>query len=321
MADLCLNLGVASTLRVRVGAHFVRDFPTLVKKTGALPFEDFGAGERSTVRVTSRRSRLFHTKAIEERVRAGLARRSPGGEGSKVHVRVHHDRVTWSVDATGAPLHERGYRRATAKAPLREDLAFALVRLSGWTRDEPLVDPFCGSGTIVAEAARWAVGWPPGRDRAFACASWANFEGVFDRARAAAQDQGSRSAPPLYASDRDPGALHATRSNLDRAGVLTHVQVARAALGDAPGLTTGREDRGVWASNPPHGGRIGRADRLAPLYQAMGKLYRTLGSQWRLALLAADRRLAYQTGVALQSAAMTAHGGRKVWMMVSSETA
>lgn len=317
LAELCLGLGVASTLRARVGGDRVRDFATLVKKTAAIPFEAYGAGERSTIRVTSRRSRLFHTEAIEERVREGLARRSSAGRGTVVHVRLHHDRLVWSVDAAGTPLHARGYRRATAKAPLREDLAFALVRLSGWNRDAPLVDPFCGSGTVVAEAARWAAGRPPGQNRTFACEAWAGVGTAFAAARAAAEERPVPPVPPLYASDRDAGAIEAARANLERAGMLRYVHLTQASLRAAPGLTAGREPRGAWASNPPHGGRIGRPERLVSLYQAVGRRFTELGPGWRLALLAADRRLVYRTAVPLTSAAMTTHGGRKVWVMVS----
>ncbi len=108
-----------------------------------------------------------------------------------VVVRVANDQVTISVDSSGTLLHKRGYRQAIAKAPLRETLAAAIIMASGWDRQSPLLDPFCGSGTIPIEAAMMALGIPPGADRHFAFMDWPGFDAeLWQQVRKAAKTPG-----------------------------------------------------------------------------------------------------------------------------------
>lgn len=326
-----LASGLATHVLARAGEFEARGFAELVRKTAAIDWGRWFAPGPVAVRVRSRKSRLYHTGAIEQRVREGLAERlgetlPPGEEDdaeaprAALVVRIERDRCTLSLDTSGPPLHRRGWRLETAKAPLREDLARALLVASGWDAESPLVDPFCGSGTIVAEAAIRARRLPPGRLRRFAFEATPLFDTtLWHEVRTAAWSDVLERAPgPIRGSDRDEGAVAAARANAERAGVVNDVQFDRAPMSGAPWLS-GEPDplaQGWVVSNPPHGQRVGRADRLRSLYQSLGTRLRALPEAWRVALLVADRRIALATGVPLETAFLTDHGGTKVRAMV-----
>jgi putative N6-adenine-specific DNA methylase len=326
---LNLHLGLATAVRVRVAQVEARHFAALRRGLDQVPWARWlRPGAPLAVRATSHHSKLLHTGGLEDRVRdavqEGLQAEAPppdeGADAPELVVRMHEDVCTVSLDASGAPLHRRGYRLASAKAPLREDLAHAAVRLSGWRPGQAFADPFCGAGTLGIEAARWARGIPPGWARKFACEAWPELSpaAVAEvRAAAEARLRGAAGAP-LYLSDRDPGAVVATRENAARAGVEADVEVTEAALGAAPFLSAGLT-AGAWVSNPPHGGRVGKQDTLRNLYQSVGQRFLRLGGGWSLTLVVRDRRLAHATGAPLSAGLMTSHGGSKIWVMRSAE--
>ncbi|MEM9071859.1 MAG: hypothetical protein AAGE52_25340, partial [Myxococcota bacterium] len=170
-----------------------------------------------------------------------------------------------SVDTSGEPLHRRGYRRDPGPAPLREDLARALVIASGWDRRSPLVDPMAGSGTIAIEAALLASGRAPGAKRSFAFQSAPCFDqALWTRTREAAPKESD--APTIFASDRDAASVARTRANAERAGVT--LEIAQASLSEAPGLS----DAQAVVSNPPWGERL-EGDPTA-VHRALGALIR-----------------------------------------------
>lgn len=340
LLQVCLRCGVASHARVRVGRFPARHFSQLDKSLRKLPWGRFlSAGDTVRIRPTAKSSKLYHTGGIADRVAGALpsgvsvagSSPDPGTDEAwldpvteeeraaapdqVLHVRIDRDVCTVAIEASGAPLHRRGYRLATAKAPLREDLAYAAVRWSGWAPGQPFFDPFCGSGTLGIEAARLAAGIWPGAGRRFACEGWPELAGV------------SRSEPtprpieaPIRLSDRDAGAVQAAQENAARAGVQDFLQIEEAPMGRAPMLETPPEG-GVWLSNPPHGGRIGRKKDLRPLYQALGRRFEALPDGWRLALVVRDRKLAYATGVRLASAGLVPQGGKKVSVMIGPASA
>jgi putative N6-adenine-specific DNA methylase len=200
-----LHLRTASRVLVRVAEFLARDFRAVEKRAAAIPWDTFTSpGGVVTFRVTTKKSRLYHQGAVAERLsdaarRAGRAVAEdvadeplvPGDAGSdaqRLVVRIFRDRCTVSVDASGESLHRRGYRLATAKAPLRENLAAAVLMATGWDGSQPLVDPMCGSGTLLIEGALLARRIPPGLGRAFAFQRWPGFEaetlqGVVHQAR------------------------------------------------------------------------------------------------------------------------------------------
>ena len=157
----------ATRIVVRVARFVAPAFSDLERELAAVPWERWlPPGTTPEVRVSSTSSRLYHTDAVAERVVAAAAS-GPAG-GGLIVVRIVHDRVMVSVDSSGAPLHQRGWRLDQGPAPLRETLAAAALLASGWDGAAPLVDPLCGSGTIVIEAALLAAGRPPGAGRRFA---------------------------------------------------------------------------------------------------------------------------------------------------------
>ncbi len=320
-----LELGLAMRVLVRLGEFDARTFGELVDRAGKLPWEQWlAAGGPLALRVTAKKSRLYHTGAIAERIRAAVERRlgaAPAAGTAEadvtVHVRMAEDRCTLSIDTSGEPLHRRGYRLATAKAPLREDLARALLLVSGWDRATPLVDPFCGSGTILIEAALLSRGLPPGGRRRFAFMDAPGFDApLWQRLHARALAAARPTGPRLLGSDRDRGAIEAAGGNAERAGVA--LELAVAPLGGAPAFAEPPGPAGALVTNPPYGERVARGRDLRPLYQTLGTKVRGLPGAWRIALVVADRRLVGQTGLELASALMTEHGGRKVYMMTGA---
>lgn len=261
--------------------------------------------QRVVVRATSSGSQLFHTDAIEARV----ARVLGGGSGpeQRVHVRVHRDRVTISIDTSGEALHHRGWRVDGAKAPLRPTIAAAMLVVSDYG-SAPLVDPFCGSGTIAIEAARLARGLPPGVDRSFAFQQWPSFEpGTWASVTATRQPL---EAAPVHAADRDAGAVAATRANARRAEV--DVTAHQRSLSDM--VNPGSAD-GWLVTNPPYGRRIGGGDRR-DLFARLGQVARRELAGWRVAMLAPDLAVAGHAQLGLEQALRVDQGGVGVHLLV-----
>ncbi len=315
-----LETGLASHLLVRVQAFRAHSFAELERGATRVDWARFlSPGAPLAFRARAKKSRLYHTGAIAERVRGAVeaqlgALPEPDDGAPALLARIERDRCTLSLDTSGEPLHRRGYRLATGKAPLREDLARALVRVSGWDPETPLADPFCGSGTIAIEAAILARGLPPGRLRAFALERTPLFDAtLFGRLRAEAEARALERAPaPIWASDRDPGAVEATRANAERAGVLADLRLDQTPLGKAR-IAADAPPRGALVTNPPHGERVGDPRTLRALHQTLGRI---VPPEWRVALLVRDRRLALATGLDLHTALLTDSGGSKVRMMV-----
>lgn len=324
-----LHLRTASRVLVRIAAFKAAHFTELEKAAGGMEWGRWvPPGSAVHFRITSRKSRLYHQKAVADRLEAAVKRAVPDAvmvrkaEDAQSHadvqqfmVRLAYDQCVVSADSSGALLHQRGYRQAVAKAPLRETLAAAMLLGAEWDPATPLLDPMCGSGTIAIEAALLARRIPPGGNRRFAFAQWADFDAsLWREVRAHAEAQVLPRAPaPIYASDRDAGAIEATRANAARAGVLEDLTVRQCALSaiEPP------EGPGLLLTNPPYGLRIGEADRLRDLYARLGQLMSGPLAGWRLGLLVANSALGSQLGVKLTTAWSTSNGGIDVQLAVS----
>lgn len=289
------RLRIASRVLVRVAEFEARDFATLEKQAAKLPWARYiASGMTVRLRVTCRKSRLYHSDAVAERVARGIqgavaevevGTRAGGDDDDAVDapserasqmivVRLEHDMCTISVDSSGVLLHRRGWRQAVAKAPLRETLAAAMLAGCGWHRDMPLLDPFCGSGTIGIEAALMARNIAPGLSRAFALESWPGADAaVFAEHRLALRRAVKTSAhAPIVLRDRDAGAITATIANAERAGVTADIDVARGAL-----TTTelgAIAPSGLVLTNPPYGMRVSESADLRPLFARLGDVVR-----------------------------------------------
>ena len=326
-----LWLGTASHVLVRIAEFRCRALGELQRKAADLPWRDWlRPGIALEVDATTRASRVYHTRGAAERVAAAIAKAlgsaPPAATAddemvARVHVRFRDDVCTLSLDATSTPLHRRGYRLDARKAPLREDLAHALVLASTWRPGEALLDPFCGSGTIAIEAAGLALGLAPGRLRppplqhlrAFDADTWENVR---------RETHGTPAASPIAGSDRDEGAVGAARANADRAGVAATITWLARAISAQPWLQRqGTPPAGVLATNPPFGVRVAKSGGLLPLYQTLGHRAAALGDGWRVAMLVHDVRLARRTGLPLRPAFTTRHGGLAVTAMCGRASA
>lgn len=290
-------------------------------------------GATYRLRVTAKKSRLYHSDAIAQRVAEAIERAVAGARrvdgpakdedfDDSVHplgvaadaasaqlfvVRFEHDRCTVSADSSGALLHRRGYRQAVAKAPMRETLAAAMLVAERYDASQPLVDPFCGSGTLLIEAALMARRIAPGSWRVFAAERWPEVPAeAWSAARAAAAEQVLPKAPaPIIGADRDAGAVAAALANAERAGVHADVEVLQRPLA-ATILPPGP---GLLITNPPYGVRVSERGPLRDLYATLGRVLREQGRGWRLAMLSADRALEGHAGLRFSERLRTSNGG------------
>ena len=258
-------------------------------------------------------SRIYHSGAAAQRIETAIretlgAPLAPEAE-IVVMARIEDDICTISVDTSGEPLHKRGYKQALNPAPMRETMASLFLRDCGYDGAEPLLDPMCGSGTFVIEAAEIAARLNPGRARRFAfehlatfdAAAWGAMRGVNRRRVPAALCQGS---------DRDPGAIEMSRANAERAGVAEGTEFRQAPISE---IAPPPGPPGLVIVNPPYGSRMGDPGKLAPLYGALGQtLLRRFGG-WRVGIVTSEPRLAYETRLPfLPRGAPVPHGGLRV---------
>lgn len=318
-----LECGVAAHVLVRVGAVVATRWDELERRVVALPWERFLAPNVArNVRATAAKSRLIHTEGIAERTARSIAVRlgdslvASDPDGVPVQVRMDHDRAIVSIDTSGEPLHRRGYRLQTSKAPVREDIARALVIASGWDRESTLVDPFCGAGTLAIEAALHARHRV--LERSFALERTPMFDARdFDAVRAAARERALPRAPGrILASDRDADAIAATTANAERAGVRDDLEIVRASVSELELGDVG--SRAVIVANPPYGQRLGDRDELVPLYRALGRRAAALPSGSRVAILTSERELGMRVLPGLRTAFVTKSGGLTVRALVGT---
>jgi putative N6-adenine-specific DNA methylase len=295
---LCnLHLRTASRVVVRLGEFYAAAFSELRKKASRLAWDQYlSAGQPVEVKVTCHKSRLYHSDAVAERVKGAIDDHfhkisRVAGKDEKVqliHVRLVNDLCTISIDSSGELLHRRGYRQAVAKAPLRETLAAGILLASGWQPGTPLVDPFCGSGTIPIEAAMITRGIAPGINRSFAFQNWSGFKvEAYNAMLNTVRKNIKASQTPIYASDRDQGAVEMATANAARTGVNRDIHFACHALSNLP-VQTGP---GWIITNPPYGVRVSSAKDLRNLYASLGKLLRTEYQGWSLGFLCNDTKL------------------------------
>lgn len=214
------------------------------------------------------------------------------------HAHFSGGRCSLSLDAVGSSLHERGYRTQSAAAPLKENLAAAILELIGWDGQVPLYDPMCGSGTLVIEAALKALRIAPGLAREnFACHRWPDFDGaLWQKSLAEARRQKLSQAPcPIVGTDADPAAIRGAETHARRAGVDQAIRFNVRAFEDAE--PPAREP-GVIVTNPPYGERLGEESELAGLYQKLGELLPVRFPGWTAWILAGNLSLARHIGLA-----------------------
>jgi putative N6-adenine-specific DNA methylase len=325
-----LHLRTASRVVVRLSEFKALTFADVEKHARRVAWGHIVApGRRVRFRVTCRKSRLYHSGAVAQRLMDALLRAIPDavavgaagdddaeGEGEQLFiVRLFRDQLMLSADTSGELLHRRGYRQATAKAPLRETLAAAMLLGAGWDGRTPLADPMCGSGTIAIEAALIARRCAPGRQRAFAFEQWADHDAALwrsVRAEATAAERPSAGVP-IFASDRDAGAVAAARANAERAGVTGDLTIAQQSLS----ALQPPAEPGLLLVNPPYGLRVGEKGPLRDLFAQLGNVARTRAPGWRLGMLSADRDLERQLRLPLTEQWKSTNGGIPVRLVTA----
>jgi putative N6-adenine-specific DNA methylase len=344
-----LWLRTATRVLVRLGDFHASTFYELERRAKKLPWADFlPANGTVRVRVTCRKSKLYHSDAVAERVLSaivGSASRvieataenadasetldasdqdaiSSGESGQLFVVRIVNDECEVSADSSGELLHRRGYRREIAKAPLRETIAAAMVLASGWKRDDPLLDPMCGSGTIPIEAAMIARKIAPGLRRDFQFMNWPGFdEERWNRILQTAQEAVTDFTGEILGSDRDAGAVQAAARNAERAGVSENILFSQDAVsGSIAAIDESVRESGWILTNPPYGIRVGESADLRNLYAKLGSTLKSK-PRWRIGILTSDSALVRQTKLSLRPRFSTSNGGIPVSYFVSEKTA
>jgi len=307
-----LELRGASKVLVRIGEFRTPHLAQLDKRARRFPWADFLRPDVPVrIEVTCKRSRIYHSGAATERIEKAI-REKLGVSIERdaeicIKARIHNDLCTISLDTSGEGLHKRGHKEAVNKAPMRETMAALFLRQCGFSGFEAVVDPMCGAGTFVIEAAEIAAGLLPGRSRHFAFEGLAGFdEDAWRKMRGAAAKPVAENLR-FYGSDRDVGAVRMSRANAKRAGVDAFTEFCQAPISEAmppPGPP------GLVIVNPPYGGRIGNPKRLFPLYKSFGQTLMERFSGWRVGLITSKPSLAKATGLSFfATGEPVSHGG------------
>lgn len=307
-----LVLRGASRVLARIGAFRAMHLAQLDKRARKM---DWGAVLRRDVPVkvdaTCRKSRIYHAKAAVQRVEGALTAAGITVDAKATLVlraRIEDDLCTFSVDTSGELLHKRGHKPGVGKAPMRETLAALFLRAAGYDGAMPVVDPMCGSGTFVIEAAEIALGLAPGRSRSFAFEQLASF----DPAAWAAMKEAAiprDTALRFYGSDRNEGAVRMAGENAERAGVAAITRFTHHAVSE---LQPPEGPKGLVIVNPPYGGRIGNTKLLYALYGAFGQALKERFPGWRTGIITSEGGLAKAAGLPLTPGPVVDHGGIKV---------
>ena len=307
-----LYLRTASRILLKVGSFKALHFEELVQRVARYPWEIYlSQADRVRLRVTCRRSKLYHSKAVAERVLKGLSLRLgrkielAQEEAPLLIVRLWRDEVLLRIDTSGADLFKRGYKVASGPAPLRENLAAALIYLARWDGQTPFLDPFCGTGTIPIEAALMAAHIPPGWWRSFAFQEWKNFKAsLWEELREEARKHFRVPKVEIWANDISPKAVKAARENSKAAGVEDFLRFSQedVALLEPPA------HRGLIVTNPPYGERLQRK-----AYQKFALFLKKHFPRWQALFLSPNKKPLKE--FSLKTLARFEHGGLRVYAL------
>ena len=290
-------LRTAERILIKIGSFHAESFEELFQGTRKLPWEEYIPvdGKFWVAKAASVKSKLFSPSDIQSIMKKAMVERlkdvyrtnwfEESGNSFPIRVFLMKDEVTVGLDSTGESLHKRGYRKLTAKAPIAENLAAALIMLTPWNKDRLLVDPFCGSGTFPIEAAMMAAGIAPGMNRSFTAQDWThiiekrNWDDTLDEAREMVD---LHIDPDIQGYDIDDGMVSIARQNAKLAGVdqLIHFQRRGVEQLSHP------KKYGFIITNPPYGERLQEKKEMPALYRTIGQRFRELDS-WSLYLISA----------------------------------
>ena len=288
-----LSLRVAERVLLKVGSFHAESFEDLFQGTKAIPWEEYLPSDARfwVTKASSVKSKLFSPSDIQSVMKKamvsrmsehyGLTQFPETGNSFPVRVFLKKDQVTVAIDTTGESLHKRGYRKYKVAAPIAENLAAGLLQLTPWKPGRTLVDPFCGSGTFLIEAAMLSAHIAPGLTRSFTAESWTNLipaSSWADVREELREEIDTNITCDLQGYDIDRDAVYAARENAKLAGVdhLIHFQVRPVSELSHPRAF------GFIITNPPYGERLEgekkQAQELISLYRTLGERYKALSS-------------------------------------------
>jgi putative N6-adenine-specific DNA methylase len=293
-----LESRVASRVLWRLGSAAYRSEEDIYRAARALPWPRFFDVSRTfRVNVSAIKSPVKSLEFVTLRVKDAAcdAFREAGGSRPDVDtqapdVRIHafltRDEATFYLDTSGEALFKRGWRSTAGDAPLRENLAAGILRLAGWAAPTPLLDPMCGSGTFLVEAAMMALDVAPGLNRTFGFERLANYDNAgWQALRGKALARCKAAAPlPIYGRDKSGDALALARENLGKTGLASAVELKQMDILDGGPPA----DSGIIVMNPPYGERVGGKDDLAAFYPRLGDALKQRHTGWTAYILSAD---------------------------------
>ena len=292
-ANLCIRTG--ERVLIKLAQFKALEFEDLFQGISAIPWEDYLEADSKfwVTKATSVKSKLSAVPVIQSVAKKAMVERMrksyhldafpETGKSFPVRIFLMKDEAVVTLDTTGTPLHKRGYRTYTGAAPISETLAAALIMLTPWKADRILLDPFCGSGTILIEAAMMAAHIAPGLHRHFQAEEWSNLlnKRLWDEIREELSQEIDISVETqLQGYDIDADALSIARKNAAQAGVDTLIHFQKRDVRD----TSHAKKYGFIITNPPYGERLSDQKELPELYAALGEAYDRLDS-WSMYII------------------------------------
>ncbi len=328
----CLWSRFASRILLELASFEAPDTATLYRETDRIDW-DSHLEPRATLAVfcTLRNSAIKHSRygalrvkdAIVDQLRTRRGHRpniDPAHADIRINLHIDGNRATLSLDLSGDSLHRRGYRRAGGPAPMKETLAAAMVHFSGWSGEEVLLDPLCGSGTLLIEAALMMTDSAPGLQRKrFGFMGWSRhnpklWKRLVDEAVSRETAAMAQSHPTLYGGDADPGAVVAARKNIREAGLEDLIQIHHLEVADLRPPAA----KGMMLTNPPYGERLLDREVIRGLYRGLGSIFRNRFQGWRLAILATRLELAEGALMTIENRKRFYNGPLKCWLLTGT---
>ena len=299
-------LRCAERVNLKVAEFEARSFDELYENTKRINWSKYipyGA-QFPVSKASSIKSKLFSTTDVQSIVKKAIVdnlkksylesgRLKEDKEKYPIYVFIHKNKVTLSIDTTGDALHKRGYREKANKAPIRETLAAGIMYLTPWRPGRTLVDPMCGSGTILIEAAMMGLNMAPGLNREFISEKWRTIDKKiwWDTRREAFDQMNEDLDFKIYGYDIDPESIEIAKENAEIAGVADYIEFAVA---DATEFKSD-EEYGFIVTNPPYGERLESEESVKLLYKELGYAFRRL-KNWSYYLITSFEEFEYEFG-------------------------
>ncbi|WP_353894048.1 class I SAM-dependent RNA methyltransferase [Proteinivorax hydrogeniformans] len=292
-----LWLRVADRVKIKMGEFKATTFEELFEQTKALPWEWWITQDaKFPVEGKSIKSKLYSVSDCQAIVKKAVVDRlkdtygdqwfSEEGPTYKIEVSILKDTVTLSIDTTGPGLHKRGYRTDQGKAPIKETLAAAMLKLAKYNSDRTLIDPFCGSGTICIEAAMIGQNIAPGMNREFVSESWENIsKKSWKEARKETHDVAEYDKElSIQGYDIDGRVTKIAQQHISEAMLDDVIHIQKRDVKDL----SSKDKYGMIVTNPPYGERIGEKEQVEELYRTMGDVFSKLDT-WSFYVLTSNR--------------------------------